>query len=205
VKKDTNTRQRILDTAMDLIWESSYGRVSVDEICAKAEVLKGSFYHFFPSKSALAVAAFEEFWVQKQADYDRIFSSQYTPQERFSRYVNYLHQRQLNKKEKFGHVCGCPYASLGAELSTQDENLRHVSERNAERTIRYFEATLKEAMSEGSIPPASKEQLAEKAKQIYAFVIGLLLQAKIQNCLDCVSNMQPTLFRLIGFRESVAA
>jgi TetR/AcrR family transcriptional repressor of nem operon len=179
--------------------------VSVDEICSKAGVLKGSFYHFFPSKAALAVAAFEENWEQKQIDYDRIFSSQYSPQERFARYTRYLYDRQVNKKALFGRVCGCPYASLGSELSTQDEALRHVSERNAERTWRYFESALREAIAEGSLPPAKPEAIAEKAREIYAFVIGLLLQGKIQNSLEGLQNAQPTLLRLIGFKESVAA
>jgi TetR/AcrR family transcriptional repressor of nem operon len=45
-----------------MIWESSYGSVSVDDICTKAGVNKGSFYYAFKSKSDLAVAAFERHW-----------------------------------------------------------------------------------------------------------------------------------------------
>jgi TetR/AcrR family transcriptional repressor of nem operon len=179
--------------------------VSVDEICSKAGVLKGSFYHFFPSKSALAVAAFEENWVQKQADHDRVFSCQHSPQERFSQYVTYLYDRQVSKKALFGRVCGCPYVSLGSELSTRDEELRHVSERNAERTRKYFESALHDAVAEGSVAFATPEQITEKAKEIYAFVIGSLLHAKIQNSLEGLLHARSTLFRIIGFKDSMAA
>jgi AcrR family transcriptional regulator len=39
---------------MDLIWENSNGATSVDAICQRAVVRKGSFYYFFKSKSQLA-------------------------------------------------------------------------------------------------------------------------------------------------------
>ena len=40
-----------------LIREKGYSATSVDELCAKAGVTKGAFFHHFPSKDALAVAA----------------------------------------------------------------------------------------------------------------------------------------------------
>ena len=55
-------REKLLQVAFDLIWKQSYGSVSVDDICERAEVKKGSFYYFFPSKSDLAVAAYEAHW-----------------------------------------------------------------------------------------------------------------------------------------------
>jgi AcrR family transcriptional regulator len=64
VKTECDAKQRLLDTAIDLIWEQSYGAVSVDVICERAGTKKGSFYHFFPSKSDLTVAAIERTAVQ---------------------------------------------------------------------------------------------------------------------------------------------
>ena len=40
-----------------LIREKGYSATSVDELCAKAGVTKGAFFHHFQSKDALAVAA----------------------------------------------------------------------------------------------------------------------------------------------------
>ncbi|MCW2286501.1 AcrR family transcriptional regulator, partial [Rhodoblastus acidophilus] len=53
------TKRRLIAAALELIWRSSYGSVSVDDICKAADVRKGSFYHFFPSKADLAVAAMD--------------------------------------------------------------------------------------------------------------------------------------------------
>ena len=62
MKPESASKTKLLETAIDMIWASSYGSVSVDDICAKAGVNKGSFYYAFKSKSDLAVAAFERHW-----------------------------------------------------------------------------------------------------------------------------------------------
>ena len=55
-----DTRQRLLDAAQALFHASSYRDVGVQQICNHAGVKKGSFYHFFPSKRDLAVAALDQ-------------------------------------------------------------------------------------------------------------------------------------------------
>jgi TetR/AcrR family transcriptional repressor of nem operon len=50
-------RQALLDAALGLIREQGYTSTSVDELCAQAGVTKGAFFHHFPTKEALAVAA----------------------------------------------------------------------------------------------------------------------------------------------------
>ena len=46
----SDMKTRLMDAAMDLIWENSYGTTSVDAICERAGAKKGSFYYFFKSK-----------------------------------------------------------------------------------------------------------------------------------------------------------
>ncbi len=50
-------RQQLLAAAFSLIRAKGYSSTSVDELCAKAGVTKGAFFHHFKSKDALAVAA----------------------------------------------------------------------------------------------------------------------------------------------------
>ena len=57
--RTSNANERLMTAALDLMWEESYGAVSIDDICQRANVKKGSFYYFFDSKSELAVAALE--------------------------------------------------------------------------------------------------------------------------------------------------
>src|SRR5208282_3205469 len=125
-----------------LIWESSYGAVSVDDICKRAKVLKGSFYHFFPSKSDLAVAAIEAHWRRNLSDKDSAFSPQVPPLERLAGWCALIRRNQRARREKSGKVLGCPYSSLGSELSTLDEKIRLQCQEMAERMRRYIAAAL---------------------------------------------------------------
>jgi TetR/AcrR family transcriptional repressor of nem operon len=50
-------RSKLLDAAISIIREKGYSATSVDELCASAGVTKGAFFHHFPSKDSLAVAA----------------------------------------------------------------------------------------------------------------------------------------------------
>jgi TetR/AcrR family transcriptional repressor of nem operon len=50
-------RSKLLEAAFSTIREKGYAATSVDELCARAGVTKGAFFHHFPSKNSLAVAA----------------------------------------------------------------------------------------------------------------------------------------------------
>lgn len=52
-------RDKLLDAAFRVIREQGYAATSVDDLCRAAGVTKGAFFHHFPSKEALAVAAAE--------------------------------------------------------------------------------------------------------------------------------------------------
>jgi TetR/AcrR family transcriptional repressor of nem operon len=65
------TRNKLLDAAMGVIRTKGYNATSVDDICQMAGVTKGSFFHHFQSKEALAVAAAAHF----SAMADTLFSN----------------------------------------------------------------------------------------------------------------------------------
>ena len=54
-------RQKLLDAALSVIRTKGYEATTIDELCATAGVAKGSFFHHFKNKEALAVAA-AEYW-----------------------------------------------------------------------------------------------------------------------------------------------
>jgi TetR/AcrR family transcriptional repressor of nem operon len=53
----TSSRQRLLDAAQHEFRSRGYAATTVDDLCRAAGVGKGSFFHHFPSKEALALEA----------------------------------------------------------------------------------------------------------------------------------------------------
>lgn len=52
-------KDKLLDASMSLIRERGFSATTVDDLCARAGVTKGAFFHHFASKEALGVAAVE--------------------------------------------------------------------------------------------------------------------------------------------------
>ncbi len=51
------TRTNLLDAALQVIRSKGYSATTIDDVCAAARVTKGSIFHHFSSKEALAIAA----------------------------------------------------------------------------------------------------------------------------------------------------
>lgn len=52
-----DARTKLLDAALAVIREKGFSATSVDDLCRRAGVTKGAFFHHFASKEALGVAA----------------------------------------------------------------------------------------------------------------------------------------------------
>ena len=198
MKPENDTKQKLLAAAMELIWESSYGSVSVDDICNRAGVNKGSFYHAFKSKSDLAVAAFEDYWQTKRPILDEIFSPQIPPLERLDRYCQLIISDQREKQRSFGKLLGCPFCSIGSELSTQDEKIRQKAEQLSTRSQKYLESLVRDLAAEGLI---DLEEAPDLGREIFAYIVGALLQAKIENSMTHLERLPHGVMRLLGLKR----
>jgi TetR/AcrR family transcriptional repressor of nem operon len=201
VKHETDTKTKLLLTAVDLIWESSYGSVSVDDICERAGVKKGSFYYAFKSKSDLAIAAFEHHWEAKRALLDQTFSSQVPPLQRIENYCDIIVRDQLEKYRTFGKLLGCPFCSLGCELSTQDEKVRLAVEELSHRMKKYLEPTVRDLVDAGVV----KGEPREIVQEMYSYMVGVLLQAKIENNPKLVENLKRGVLHVLNVRPDAVA
>ena len=143
--RTSNARGRLIDAISELIWVGSYGTTSVDDICQKAGVKKGSFYYFFESKADLAIAAIDGEWQRRRVELDAIFSPVVPPLVRFEKLAEYIHREQKEASERFGCVLGCPLFALGAEVSTHEAKLQKKIEEVLDYKRKYFESAIRDA------------------------------------------------------------
>src|SRR5215469_2932770 len=153
----SDMRERLMEAAMDLMWQNSYGAASVDAICERAGAKKGSFYYFFKSKSELAAAALEGDWNKKKAKMDSIFSPTVPPLERFDRYFDFVHDNLAELQKKCGSILGCPFISVGSEVSTQDPLVRDAIDRIMDHKMNYFISAARDAAAQRLIEPSNPE------------------------------------------------
>ena len=60
-KQVKDTRERIVQTAIELFWLKGYGATGMAEILERAQANSGSFYHFFRSKEELLLAVLDRY------------------------------------------------------------------------------------------------------------------------------------------------
>ena len=194
-------KERLLDAAMDLIWENSYGATSVDAICDRAGAKKGSFYYFFKSKSELAAAALEDCWSKKKAEMDSIFSPTVPPLERFDRYFDFVHDRLAEVQKKCGSILGCPFISVGSEVSTQDQIVRETIDRIMDHKVNYFVSAVRDAAAEGLIDAPDP---AAKARALFSCYQGMMAQARIQNDIELLRGFKEVAMEVLGVKRASA-
>src|SRR5687767_4472593 len=174
----SDAKQRLMEAIAELIWTGSYGTTTIDQICDRAGVKKGSFYYFFESKADLAVAAIEADWEKRRVELDSIFSPTVPPLERLRKYCEYGYRLQADVKAQCGCVLGCPLFSLGCEVSTQEEALQKKVMGILDQKRKYLETAIRDAHAAGLV---NAPDPAAKARVLYAYYQGLLTEARIHN------------------------
>lgn len=174
-----NTRSRLLQSAAQLMWERSFQAVGVDELCQRANAKKGSFYHFFSSKTDLGIAAIESLWeITKEEIFEPAFSNNKSGLVQLSEFIERAYQFQTQIFADKNSVWGCPFGNLGQEMAQQDESMRAALQRIFEANCYYIEKALIRAEQAGEIPPGDNHQ---RAKNIFALLEGGHLLAKVGN------------------------
>jgi TetR/AcrR family transcriptional repressor of nem operon len=186
----------------ELIWTGSYGSTTIDQICQKASVKKGSFYHFFDSKADLAVAAIDAEWQSKKSELDAIFSPVVAPLDRIRNFCDYGYKMQADLKAKFGYVLGCPMFTLGAEVSTQEDRLCRKIQEILDYKQRYLESAIRDAHAAGLIVAPDA---AAKARMLFAYFEGILTQARIRNDVEILRESVHGFMDLLGAHQAKAA
>jgi AcrR family transcriptional regulator len=119
----TDTRSRIIGSAMELFWQKGFGSTSMADILGKAGVNSGSLYHFFPGKQDLLLAVLEAYrsgidamllepaWRNVADPLERIFAL-------LAAYRAAIVQTDC--------IYGCPIGSLALEIHEPDPPVREL-------------------------------------------------------------------------------
>lgn len=191
---NTDTQQRILDSARELIYSRSYADVGVAAICEHAGVKKGSFYHFFPSKRDLTLSMLDAAYADiKENLVVKAFAEDIPPMARLDRFGQLASEFQQQMHQSTGLVFGCPFGNLSNELATQDEIIRIRIEQIFTNLQVAIRKVLREAVDAGDINNINVEVTAQA---MLAYFEGVLLLAKNQNSTEILTQLMPAMSQI---------
>jgi TetR/AcrR family transcriptional repressor of nem operon len=197
----SNAKETLMTAVLELIWQGSYGATTIDQICERANVKKGSFYYFFDSKSDLAAAALEMSWQERKPEMDALFSPTVPPLERLRRFCELGYKKQAELKCKCGCVLGCPLFTLGAEVCNQEVKLHEKIKEILGHHHTYIESAIRDAHNLGLI---NAPDAASKARMLFAYSEGLMTQARILNDAEVLREMSEGVMGILGVKTSKA-
>jgi TetR/AcrR family transcriptional repressor of nem operon len=188
--RTSSARERLIDSACQLVHMRSYAATSVEDLCIAAGVQKGSFYHFFPSKHALVLAAVDRQWAAAQAEIlVPAFAREAPPWQRFARFFRLAADRQRGEV-----VRGCPFGNLAAEVGSLEVAVRERVAEVFDGYLGYFEAALHDAAAAGLLDPTD---VKTAAAMILACFQGALLLAKTRNDPNVIEHVGMQAIRLV--------
>ena len=194
---DQGPRERLLAAADALMHRRGYEAVGVAELCAAAGTKKGSFYHFFESKQALAIEMLERAWTRTRAT---IFAEAFDDDSlgavaAFTTYGARLADYQGRFVQQEDLVPGCRFGNFAAELSGADESMRVCIETIFQQMTAIFEATIVRGRTRGEVP--DDLDVRRVAGAVLAHMEGLMVVAKATRNGAVLNDLGPLVARLL--------
>lgn len=202
--RTSDGRERLIEAGVELFSQRPYGAIGIAELCARAGVNKGSFYYFFPSKEALALAVIDRHWAWQQGVWAEILGGPGTILERLRALFAATAQMQIDARTGTGWVAGCLFGNLALEVSSQNEPVRERLQEIFDEQIELIRAPLAAAVESGELQRPA-EDVDGAAKAIVAQVEGLVLFAKLFNDPAHLDALWQNSLRLLGLEPANAA
>jgi TetR/AcrR family transcriptional repressor of nem operon len=176
--RTSDARERLVQHGRELMIERGYTAVGIAELCERAGVNKGSFYHAFPSKQDLALEVIDRFSADVGAFFDDMVTGDGPPLARLRGFFEALYVHHRKRRAECGHVEGCALGTLAQEMSAQDPVLRKRLSEVFERQVSRFERVVAEAVGRGDLP---RQDARRAARSLTALHQGAMLLAKTWN------------------------
>lgn len=184
----SNSKERIINTATDLFLGKGYGAVGTAEICSSAGVNKGTFYHFFPSKSALLIATIEKYTASFKDKFEQISQTTADPGDKLAALFRVPAEANRSWREVNGFAQGCLLGNVIVELGNTDETVRQASQEALQQWQQPIEPIVADF---ANMQGLTSLDAAKGARCVVAMLQGGLLMAKLNNDPDEITAMAP--------------
>lgn len=184
----TSTRDTIIDTATTLFLGRGFGLVGTNELCAASGINKGTFYHFFPSKSALMVSAIERYAERFAAAFDDIANADERAVIKLELFFDVPARANREWKVAHGFAQGCLIGNISLELAVVDPEVRNAIQQAMARWSLPIARVIDDLVKEGTVREINS---AAAAEIVIALMQGGILLAKVHNDPSRITMLAP--------------
>ncbi|WP_067703608.1 TetR/AcrR family transcriptional regulator [Erwinia sp. ErVv1] len=168
-----DTREHILTTGEALCVQRGFNGMGLIELLKVAEVPKGSFYYYFPSKEAFGVAMLERYFAAGHAHLRDALDAQ--PGNQRQSVLDYYHH-SLTRSQEMGFT-GCLSVKLSAEVCDLSEPMRNALDAGSKALIATLTGALERAVHQGTL--CLEYTARDCAQNVYTLWLGASLQSKV--------------------------
>ena len=119
----TEVRDNILDIGVDIIIKKGYYNVGIQEVLNKAEIPKGSFYHYFKNKEDFGIQIIRHYNEKALVLLERYFNDMTkTPRERMMSF--FIDMKGIYSSKEYRE--GCLIGNCSVELADNSEVVKNV-------------------------------------------------------------------------------
>ncbi|MFB9687462.1 TetR/AcrR family transcriptional regulator [Amycolatopsis plumensis] len=199
--RTSDGRERILAAGRRLMEQRGYSALGVAEICQAAGAPKGSFYYFFDSKEALALAVIAEEWAEQRRAWAAILDGPDAPLRKLRALFDSTAATQRSGQSSCGTVSGCLFGNLSLELSNQAEPIRLALQDIFTEQAEMVRTVIEEAVARGDALVADP---AGTARAVVAQLEGQVLFAKLYNDTGHLDALWTHCLALVGAQAQAA-
>lgn len=171
--RQATARQKLVDAALGVVRAKGFAATSVDELCARAGVTKGAFFHHFASKTDLAVAAANH-WSESTAALFAAapYHDRKDPLERLLGYLDFRKELLKGEVPEFT----CLVGTMVQEIYNTNPDIRAACDASISGHAATLEADIAEAMKRHGVKPGFTP--ASLALHTQAVLQGAFILAK---------------------------
>ncbi|MFJ9373049.1 TetR/AcrR family transcriptional regulator [Streptomyces sp. NPDC101455] len=200
--RTSDAGEKILAAGRSLFEARGYSALGVAEICKAAGVPKGSFYYFYASKEALALAVVDAHWADQRREWTRILSGETAgaqPLDRLRQLFEETEAGQHAVQQGCGTVLGCLFGNLSLEMSHRTEAVRARLQEIFDAQVEMVAVVIDEARERGDV---TVNDPREAARSVVAQLEGQVMFAKLYNNTGRLSPLWANCLALLGARTA---